>query len=658
MAQGDSSVMVGTDGDYLLHLKNYQITKIDAQNGLLRGKINSIARSQDGTKVGTDSLSYFSSDNVSFKRGYYEPYEYYDSNITDSLANNNQYYLLNNKLYYSNVGCKKKDNILKLVLYRDWNFYLPNLKLAAEEIPIKVESYASYGGAYRDFFLATSKRLIMLKDSGTWGTLRDSLFMNEPSYDIINDESCFLFTTKSGIYTYEFGNSSKFSKLYEGTETYQIASCDTNKLWISTNKGLIYAFFYKKRQLNQSGNVELCGKESLLRLTESSLNDSVCWYRNDTLVNATQSQDYYQNEGYNKIYAIVYKKNIGISDTTNVVTFSPYKGVSVDRYSCDTLVCKGGSAQLNLYCSNCSGNWFREGISTPIDTISTQDYYHNTSVSESGNYYAEVYNCNGYKTTLGKLTVKFIDQPKIEYSNPSGVPVCVGDTIKLKVNGAHIAYYYYSNNNDYFSSYSDNADSTFIATENGRYYINLYYPNIPNCLYSTNYSVNVSKLPYATVSQSGSSLVASPVVKNSEGITVLNSNVKNYQWYVNDKEIPGATDSIVSITKSGVYKAKLTNNYGCTNFSESYQAFATDINNNLIKSISYAPNPTNGKVFFSGELMAKVNKIDVFDNNGRLVKTQINNLSEIDLSEMTNGLYVVKLYTSDTNFTTKIILQK
>ena len=70
------------------------------------------------------------------------------------------------------------------------------------------------------------------------------------------------------------------------------------------------------------------------------------------------------------------------------------------------------------------------------------------------------------------------------------------------------------------------------------------------------------------------------------------------------------------------------------------------------------PNPTNGKVEYKGNELP-INQIDIFDNIGRLVK-QINGISEnsLDLNELKDGIYLVKIQTENGNLNQKIIIKK
>ena len=80
-------------------------------------------------------------------------------------------------------------------------------------------------------------------------------------------------------------------------------------------------------------------------------------------------------------------------------------------------------------------------------------------------------------------------------------------------------------------------------------------------------------------------------------------------------------------------------------------------------SIDIQPNPTQGlvDVLFSGETISDVN-IQVFSVSGQLMQQKfyggVQNNVQLDLSDYTNGLYLVKLTNKDKSLTSKIVLSK
>lgn len=66
------------------------------------------------------------------------------------------------------------------------------------------------------------------------------------------------------------------------------------------------------------------------------------------------------------------------------------------------------------------------------------------------------------------------------------------------------------------------------------------------------------------------------------------------------------------------------------------------------------PNPTNGTVSFQGDSI-DLKKVAVYDTTGRLVRTFYNR--EIDFSSFNEGIYLVKIETSDEIVTQKVVVK-
>ncbi len=67
------------------------------------------------------------------------------------------------------------------------------------------------------------------------------------------------------------------------------------------------------------------------------------------------------------------------------------------------------------------------------------------------------------------------------------------------------------------------------------------------------------------------------------------------------------------------------------------------------------PNPTSGTVSFQGDTI-DLKKVAVYDTTGRLVRTFYNR--EIDFSSFNEGIYLVKIETSDEIVTQKVVVKR
>ena len=128
-------------------------------------------------------------------------------------------------------------------------------------------------------------------------------------------------------------------------------------------------------------------------------------------------------------------------------------------------------------------------------------------------------------------------------------------------------------------------------------------------------------------------------------------------------------DFLIPLTITGNYTVNVhiklsTSQVTCDNFATtdngttSVSYLSTNSFEKIKDDYTLFPNPTNGKVEYKGNELP-INQIDIFDNIGRLVK-QINGIFEnsLDLNELKDGIYLVKIQTENGNLNQKIIIKK
>ena len=79
-----------------------------------------------------------------------------------------------------------------------------------------------------------------------------------------------------------------------------------------------------------------------------------------------------------------------------------------------------------------------------------------------------------------------------------------------------------------------------------------------------------------------------------------------------------------------------------------------DIENSLLPSIKLFPNPTEGMLNLTVSNNVKLTNLEVIDVNGRVIKSFLVNEfsnSEINISELNSGYYLLKIYSSEGKFT-------
>ena len=90
--------------------------------------------------------------------------------------------------------------------------------------------------------------------------------------------------------------------------------------------------------------------------------------------------------------------------------------------------------------------------------------------------------------------------------------------------------------------------------------------------------------------------------------------------------------------------------YNCSVDLLSVQNFET-----LDKSIRIYPNPSNGIFNIQNNGNINLTSIEVIDINGRVIKSNTSTFNQVDLNDVSNGIYFVKLKSNSTTITKKVI---
>jgi hypothetical protein len=133
------------------------------------------------------------------------------------------------------------------------------------------------------------------------------------------------------------------------------------------------------------------------------------------------------------------------------------------------------------------------------------------------------------------------------------------------------------------------------------------------------------------------------------GADLVSSSTLGNQWYKDGVAISGATGSAFKPADAGNYSVKVTAN-GCSSpESDKYQYTVTGvINIDNTHYIKLNPNPVKDRVLLDFNLAgSNTVTVQIIDINGRICKTLTNQASgtQVSFTDLTNGLYIVKIYT-------------
>ncbi len=198
--------------------------------------------------------------------------------------------------------------------------------------------------------------------------------------------------------------------------------------------------------------------------------------------------------------------------------------------------------------------------------------------------------------------------------------------------------------NTFSATFNTQQISTNIPpNSNGQYILTAIYPT--GCTTPLATTINVSPV------SSFPAGVTPPFICEGETFT-LTANMPipaNFLWSgPNSFSAASASDSLTHSTllQAGIYSVTASYNYGnivCQKISTVTVAIdpCTGFTNLKNEEVIMGPNPANEFIYFSG--LKNVTKIESVDFSGRSLKLKFN-CTEIDLSNLKEGVYVLKFY--------------
>ena len=164
--------------------------------------------------------------------------------------------------------------------------------------------------------------------------------------------------------------------------------------------------------------------------------------------------------------------------------------------------------------------------------------------------------------------------------------------------------------------------------------------------------------------QNGSSIIDADFGTLQMEATVLPTNALNgnYTWTVSNGTGSATISSsgILSAENNGTVTVKATANDGSGTNTTTLITISNQtvgINESQLQNVSIYPNPVQNELFVVLE-GKQITKIDILDLSGKVIKSvSHNNSKTIDVSELQQGVYVLKVYTQTAVSNTRFIKQ-
>lgn len=367
--------------------------------------------------------------------------------------------------------------------------------------------------------------------------------------------------------------------------------------------------------VSANGPTSFCSGGSVVLTGNTGTGLTYQWRLNGANIAGATTNSYTASQ--TGIYRLVINNGTcsGISAPVNVVVF-PLPSATITPLTAtticanDTAVLQAPTAQGNTY------QWHLNGNNIAGATAST----YQTNVA--GSYTVTVTTANGCTATSATaVVITVFVSPNTTVTHNKPLAICDGDNVLLSVAmGTGYTYQWYQNG----SMISGATDATYTASQAGSYTVRVVTPN--GCAgISAAETVSVLPLVYPIISISGN-------VLSTSGFT-------NYQWFLNNSPIAGATDSSYTVMQNGFYTVQGTAPNGCSVKSAIASIQFLGIETIRPEMIKIYPNPAASIVYIDAPANVNVALCSV---DGRVLQN-LKNARQLDVSGIADGVYMIRV---------------
>jgi uncharacterized repeat protein (TIGR01451 family) len=134
---------------------------------------------------------------------------------------------------------------------------------------------------------------------------------------------------------------------------------------------------------------------------------------------------------------------------------------------------------------------------------------------------------------------------------------------------------------------------------------------------------------------------------NDDGALLTASEGDNYQWFLNDEPIEGATEQEYTATENGNYSVQVDIDFPCSEMSSSTFIVVTSVDDWKGKEVKLFPNPlTTSAILDVGELSGTA-RVEVYDISGKLQRSELLSLDSgsliLERGALSAGTYILRL---------------
>jgi hypothetical protein len=239
-----------------------------------------------------------------------------------------------------------------------------------------------------------------------------------------------------------------------------------------------------------------------------------------------------------------------------------------------------------------------------------------------------------------------VNPSPVAYIFPASSNLCSGSSLTINVLG--------SNTNIYLWSTGDTSPSIVVSpTVNTTY--SLLVTNSYSCQINLTLPITVKSRPQFTAQASNSVIC----IGETATLSASGTSLVSYAWVSNNVSINGQQAYVAPFTNT-TYSITVTDVNGCSNTNTIgiTVLFCAGIatNKDLVNELKIVPNPNNGLFsLVTGNVLDKT--ITIMNATGKVVRNFMSKEEtvKINLQELSNGVYYLKLNSSELNTAVKVV---
>lgn len=331
------------------------------------------------------------------------------------------------------------------------------------------------------------------------------------------------------------------------------------------------------------------------------------------------------NSGDSHVFTVTAKlENDGIAQNNKVENYL-YQGTTSDFKIFDNPVIHGYAGK-SLYI-DAQTNFNSDKLKVASYKWSTGESTNGIEINKAGDYSVTITTKNGC-TLTEKITATF---DTFESDLVSGA-VC-GPEVVLN-----------PGNYKSYEWFDGSTEPTYKTTESGDYFVTVYNEN------------GIGKTFSTTISILENNIVPEIQVVGEKKLTTSVEGT-SYQWFLNERPIPNATEKSIITIWEGNYSLQVTNNNGCNSMSAPFDSKGMLVGK-ITNPFRVFPNPAVDNVnLFLAEKIDGQAEIKMYAMDGKAVwsKTYSSIPSNVNLSGLTSGVYVLECAVQGKKYTAKVI---